>query len=245
MSGFEFGLKMLDLRRLQKFFERSPKQFGLAARNVVNELAFTSRREGLRIINSQMTVRNARFVRGSLWADPQRGNPPLRDVQASVGSLRRNRFTGWAEQELGRPGTRTRQPTLAARLDQEGRQMVAGARMKPGRQIPSPNTRTRSNWNYGDTPQFSRAQTMIMTLARQGYRGPFIIEDHPDFPRGMYRFKGKKGGRRRIRLLQLFTVRKPRPNRVRWLSGGTDRAVADGRELWGRAVRRALPKRLR
>lgn len=245
MSGFEFGLKMLDLRRLQKFFEQSPKLFARAGVNVVNELAFTSRRFGLQIIDSQMTVRNARFTRSTLWVDPQRGNPPLRSAEASVGARRRPRHTGWVEQELGRPGTRKRQPTLAARMGQQSRQMFAGARMKPGRQIPSPNQRTRSNWNFSDTPQFSRAQVMIMTLARQGYRGPFIIEDHPDFPRGMYRFKGKKGGRRRIRLLQMFSVRKPRPRRVRWLSGGTDRAVADGRELWGRAVNRALPKRLR
>ncbi len=245
MASFEFGLKMVDLWRLKKFFEQSPKQFGFAARNVINELALTSRREALGIIERQMTVRNARFTRSTLWADLQRGNPPLRNVQSSVGAIRRPRFTGWVEQELGKRGTRKRQPTLAARMGTETRQMFAGARMKPGRQIPSPKQRTRSNWTFGDTPQFSRAQVMIITLARQGYRGPFIIEDHPDFPRGMYRFKGKKGGRRRIRLLQMFSVRKPRPRRVKWLSGGTDRAMADGRELWGRAVRRALPRRLR
>jgi hypothetical protein len=252
MAGmFEFGLGIRDIVRLRKFFQKSPKQFAFAARNVINELALTTRREGLAIIQRQMTIRNERFVRGSLWAELQRGNPPLKDVVSRAGSIERgrgtgpSRFTGWREQERGSRGIRERQPTLAARMDNESRAMFAGARMRPNRQIPSPNKRTRSNWNFADTPHFSRAQIMIMTLARQGYRGPFIIENHPSFPEGMYRFKGKKGGRRRIRLLQLFTVRKPRPRRVRWLSGGTAAALQDGRELWGRAVRRALPKRLR
>jgi hypothetical protein len=248
MAGMlEFGLTARDFIRLRKFFKKSPKLFNRAGRNYINELAFGSRRESIRIIHEDMTVRNPKFVARSVWVNPQRGDPPLKDAKSELGSVRRERFTGWIEQELGRQSPRKRQPTLEARRGAEAKQMFGGARMKPGRQIPSPNKRTRSNWDYGSTPQFSRAQVMLMALAREGYRGPFIIEDHPAFPRGMYRFKGRKKGRRAVRLLQLFTVRKPRPRRVRWLGGGINRFVRKRgvREIWGKAVRDALPKRLR
>lgn len=250
-AGFEFGLTAIDLIRLRKFFKKSPKQFAIAGRNVINELAFGTRRESLGIIDTSMTIRNARFVKSSVWVDAQRGNPPLNSVEASVGSLRRERFSGWAEQELGRSiggrGKKFRQPTMEARLGNERKQMVLKARMKPGPPIPSPRTRSGSNWRGAATPHLSRSTIMIMSLAAKRHKGPFIIDEHPKFPPGLYRFKGRKGGRPRIRMLQLFTQKKSTVKRVRWLTGGVARMMkgSQARNAWGRAVSRALPRRLR
>jgi hypothetical protein len=248
---FEFGLNARDLVRLRKFFLKSPKQFAIAARNVINEMAFEARRQGFKTIDRQMTVRNPKFVKGSLWVDLQRGNPPLRSVQSEFGSIRRKRFTGWEEQETGRSkGSRNdkfRQATLEARLGIISKQMTLKARMKPGPPIPSSRTRVRSQWRFADTPNLNRATMMLIQLSRENFKGPFIIDDNPKFPTGLYRFKGRKAGRKRIRLMQLFATRKPRVRRVKWLSGAAEKVSEANnlRELWGRAVRRALPKRLR
>jgi hypothetical protein len=88
------------------------------------------------------------------------------------------------------------------------------------------------------TPKFqfpSRAdfgnssQRMLIELNQQNFTRPFILEGHPDFIPGLFKFFGRKRSKvgkrgqpykaKRLKLLQGLNTKKKRPGRVKWLSG--------------------------
>ena len=224
-----FDIEAKNLIRLHRFYRKAPKMFARASANVLTSFAFGNRSKSLDIIKSKMTVRNERFVAGSLRVDRARGNIPLSAQQAMVGSIKRDRFTGWIEQETGQKTTRTRTTTLLARGGNVSRQVRPAFRLKPGNKFASPDDFS------GQSPQH-RVTVMLQTLSRQKSTRPFIIKGHRKFKSGLYKFLRKK-----IRRIQTFKNPK-QPKRIHWLTGGARlyfRSTSID-QVWAEALKRVL-----
>lgn len=224
-----FDIEAKNLIRLHRFYRRAPRQFARAAANVLTSFAFGNRSESLDIIKSKMTVRNERFVKGSVRVEKARGNVPLSAQQSRVGSIQRDRFTGWVEQETGQKTTRTRTSTLLARGGNISRQVRPAFRLKPGNKFASPDDFP------GQSPQH-RVTVMLQTLSRQKSIRPFIIKGHRKFKSGLYKFLRKK-----IRRIQTFKNPK-QPKRVRWLTLGRFKYFKSTNidQVWAGALKRVL-----
>lgn len=224
-----FDIEAKNLIRLHRFFRKAPKQFARAAANVLTSFAFGNRTQSLRIIESKMTVRNERFVSSSLRVEKAQGNVPLGSQQALVGSIKRDRFTGWTEQETGQKITRTRTTTLLARGGNINRQVRPAFRLKPGNRFASPDDFS------GQSPQH-RVTVMLQTLSRQKSIRPFIIKGHRKFKSGLYKFLRKK-----IRRIQTFKNPK-QPKRIHWLTGGARLyfKATNIDQVWAAALKRVL-----
>lgn len=202
-----FAIEAHNLINLQRWYRKAPQQFQRASAGVLNEFAFGARKKSLQIIKTRMIVRNERFVSGSLRVSKASGFMPLSAQVATFGSVARDRFTGWKEQELGTSVDRTRTSTLLARAGSKRRQMRPSLRMKRSNIFDSPD-------NYEGAPEQHRAIVMLQTLSRAKSRRPFIIKGHRKFKPGLYKFKGGK-----IRQIQQFKNPK-QPKRVRWMTSG-------------------------
>ncbi len=224
-----FEIEAKNLIRLHRFYRKAPKMFARASANVLTSFAFGNRRESLEIIKNKMTVRNERFVKGSVRVDKARGNVPLSEQQARIGSIKRDRFTGWVEQETGQKTTRTRTSTLLARGGNISRQVRPAFRLKPGNKFLSPND------FEGQSPQH-RVIVMLQTLSRQNYKKAFVIKGHKAFRSGLYKLRRKK-----VMLLWRFKDRK-QPKRVRWLTLGRFKYFKSTNidQVWANALKRVL-----
>ena len=227
-----FDLEKRDLRRLNKQYKRLPNQFQRAAAGHLNVQAFGTRKAALEVINRRMRVRNPRFVKGSVRVVMARGSQPIPNQKAQTGSIERQRFSGWVEQELNKPTRRTRVPDLFSRGGQLGRQVRPSLRMKSANQFLSPD-------DYPGNTAAHRTVVMLKILERQRHRKPFIIKGHRKFKRGLYQFKG-----RRLHRVQSFEPANPQPRRIRWLTGGRRRFFqsADMRAIWTRQLNRVLKR---
>ena len=61
-----FDLDISDLLKLEKFYRKAPKKFERAAKGTINSVAFGVRSESIDEIGRNMTVRDPRFVSGSM-----------------------------------------------------------------------------------------------------------------------------------------------------------------------------------
>lgn len=224
-----FDIEAKNLINLQRFYRKAPKQFARASANVLTSFAFGNHSKSLEIIKSKMTVRNERFVKGSLRVDKARGNVPLSAQIARIGSIVRDRFTGWVEQETGKKTTRTRTTTLLARGGNISRQVRPAFRLKPGNRFASPDEFS------GQSPQH-RVTVMLQTLSRQKSTRPFIIKGHKKFKPGLYKFLRKK-----IKRIQTFKNPK-QPKRIHWLTGGARLyfRATNIDQVWAAALKRVL-----
>ena len=227
-----FDIDTTDLKRLEKFYKRMPREFLKATAGILNSFAFGSRTESLLIIQRRLTVRSPRFIRGSIRVDKARPGQPLSKQQSEMGSIHRARFTGLREQELGVSDKRKNVPTLAARRGQRGRKVPGAVRLKRANQFPSPD-------DFPGKTAEHRVVVMIRMLQRKKFRKPFIITGHRRFPRGLYQFRAAK-----LRMVQSFEPRGKAPKRVRWQSGGVRKFMkrANIKELWTDNLNRAVKK---
>lgn len=193
-----------DLDKLKKFYRALPAMHGRAGINLNNTLAFKLRPEMLKEIESSMTIRSPRFVRGSLRIK----KASFRDRVAEVGSIRRDRFTGWEEQETGKPDKRDRRQTLAARLDNRKRRVAPRFRLKSGKaRFVRPSDQGLKNVS-SDVPVF------LQILDRNKHRAPFYIPvRYKRLQRGIYIFKAKK-----IRRVQILDAKGKSISRNRWMT---------------------------
>lgn len=227
-----FEMDSPDLKRLEKFYKRMPREFLKATAGMLNSFAFGSRKESLLIIRRRLTVRSPRFIQGSVRVDKARPGQPLNSQQSEMGSIHRARFSGLREQELGVSDKRKNVPTLAARRDQRGRKVPGAVRLKRSNQFPSAD-------DFPGKTAEHRVVVMIRTLDRKKFRKPFIITGHPRFTKGLYQFKARK-----LRMVQSFEPRGKAPKRVRWLTGGERKFMkrANIKELWTDNLNRAVKK---
>ena len=242
-----FEMDASDLKRLQKFYKNAPKIFMRAAAGTLNAFALGTRKQAIKVIDSKMTVRNPKFIHGSIQVDKARGNVPLGKLEAITGSVARPRYTGLAEQELGTTPKRNRVLTTASREGNMKSQVKGWARLKPQAKYPSPNqpmgmNKTQDGRDFGlqGLSGAKRIVAFLMILNERKTAQTFIIRrQFGRFKRGLYRFKQGV-----IKKIQSFDT-KHKPKRIRWLTEGRNRYFdsVDILKVWADNIRFHLKKR--
>jgi hypothetical protein len=193
----DFQFQGAELKDLEKFYKSAPRFYKRAAMNLTNGLAFALRGNYLEELEQSMTIRSPGFVKGSVRVEKAK----LSVLRAEVGSIKRERFSGWIEQETGQRTQRKRVQTLTARRSNWRHRVAPRFRLKPGRgRFARPSDFELKD---GDIPAF------LQILSRKKYRQPYYIPvKYQRLRRGIYIFRAKK-----IRLLQNLDPDNPQPKR--------------------------------
>ena len=225
-----FKVSAPDLINLRKFYKRAPKQFTFAVANMLNSFAFGTREQAFKVLKGSMTIRNARFVSKMLRAETIKGSTPIASQQSIAGSLDGQRFTGWAEQELGKAPKKTRTASLFARSGQHSKQMKRKARLVPGTEYLTPDDFKGKNAHH-------RAVVLLIVTNRNRLKDPFVIKGHDTLSDGLYQWSGKG----KLKWLQNFEETK-KPKSLPWLTRARKRYFSKTNitRLWEKTLTRTL-----
>ena len=231
----EFKEEMIELKSWTKFLLGSKKRTNKAIELVLNDIAFATRLKAQKTIDEDMTVRS-KFALKQIRVRKARAG--VGDLFALVGSVRRDRFTGWVEQELGMRTDRN-VATKAARSS-TAKPIRRSARLaKPyftqkrfphrGKIVGRMGRSSRGgNW---ETP------AMLSVLRRMQYKSPFILFGYKKIPPGLYRLTGgkEKGG---LEMLQGFDSKSKQPKRNKWMQKSVRRTMTQARlkKAWRKAI---------
>lgn len=103
-----------QLKQFQRMCKSGPKEFQYVTAEYLNSSAFRARELNIKNIQSQMTIRDQRFLSSSLRVEKTK--PVSINQQIAIsGSINRPRFTGWKEQETGQTPQRKRVSTPMSR----------------------------------------------------------------------------------------------------------------------------------
>jgi len=217
----------MDPRGFKQFRElcqNAPRSINYGVSNVLTSLAFKTREYDLKNIADSMIVRNPRFVASSIKVTKAR-NTRIEQQIAEVYSIKRERFTGWEEQQEGKTSTSKHAPTLAARAGNKRAQMIQRARM-------------RSSNKFYKPAQF-QAHTlkgsfmfMLRVLGSRG-GGEFMLSENiptkrGSMAKGLYQFRQHKIKR----LQKTDAIKQPRINRWRTRSLTQLRSGNDIDNIW-------------
>lgn len=235
-----FELNLADFLNYKRMLKRASKLYSRAGGHVLNSAAFGTRKLAIRNIKKEMIARNERFIQGSVRVEKARIGAPLDMQRATVGSIKRDRFSGWREQEGGQQTKREHQAWPAARRGGKKHPVIRVARLR--RNFLKPTA-------FGGRNPIERVIRMLHTLSANNYRKPFIIFDlerrrgGKPAPPGLYRFGPGPHPNRRLELLQRFKSPKP-TKRKPWLIPAREEYVrrVNLRTVWGRALERELKK---
>lgn len=224
-----FEMTFLDVRRLKKFYKKAPRQFSRASANLLDSMAFSNRKESKQIIEDKMTIRNKRFVNASLRVQKTKKNQSINNQESIFGSLQRDRFSGWKEQEFGTQPEQDRIFTVLSRNENWSKPVLPSNRLKPSNVFVTPN-------DYEGKNKEHRANVMLQILSRKKYKKPFLISGHKKVKKGLYRFVNEK-----IRRVQSFEKKK-KPKRIRWMRIGTIRMGKGNaiRSMWSESIKRIM-----
>lgn len=222
MSDF-LDMDQRELKKFQKFTKRAIKATNKAVAFTLNGFAFGTRRASRATIRKGMTVRNPKFIDNSLKVVFARPSQAINKMASETGSVRRARYTGLREQQMGETPKRDRMATRAGRGGVKRRQMAGSARLKPQGKYPSPNKsqglKTREGRDFGlsGLTGAKRIVAFLSILAERKVAQTFILrKPFGRFKRGLYRFKQGV-----IKKLQSFDVR-GKTRRVKWLTKAMD-----------------------
>jgi len=196
-----FRFKESGIRVLQQFHRDFAKAHKYAQIGHINKLAFRTRGAIINELGRNMTIRSPGFVRGSVKYERANPTKPV----AEVGSVRRERFSGWIEQETGQKTQRKRVQTLTARNSDWKRRVAPRFRLKPGAKFIRP-----------DDMKLNRTQIVpfLQILNKRRYKSPFYIPiRYKRMQRGIYVFI-----RQKIRRVQTFDPKNIQPRRDEWMS---------------------------
>jgi len=225
MSEF-IEMNATDLIKLRRFYKKSPKKFNLSMVNLINSFAFETRKEALKVIHSDMQVRNQSFVVSRMRVNTAR----LSTMESGVGSIYGKRFSGWKEQEYGTKTKRTRVATAIGRGGSESKQIMPMNRMKPGKDFPTPD-------DYEADTAEHRVIAMLRALKKAKYRKPFVIKKHKKFKSGLYKYH-----RNKLRRVQEFKSKKAQPKRVKWMTKARNNMFSKNntRDMWAKSIKRVV-----
>lgn len=243
MAGINMEFHSLDLIYLRRFFLRSPKMFARCTGMLMNNFAFGSRIETMKLLEAKMIIRNPGLLRTAIRVTKSHLREPISTQVSTIGSVARLRFSGWEEQETGKKTLRKRVASLAGRKGHMINRIPGKYRMRHAFITVSPF----SDSTYGPpTKEHAdfKVPRILRALARIDYAEPFMIVGYDKLPAGLYKFdEGKDAkGRRKLSLLQFFQPKKKQPKINKWrLSGVRNymKSISLKRE-WGLVVDRAL-----
>jgi len=181
----EFGANTKDMQAFSLMMKNAPKYYRAIMANFLNNMGFRLREIMQADIEHSMTVRNKGVVKRFTRVQ-KTGAVDIAQQRVSVGSLRSERFTGWAEQESGTPSERDRQIWLGARGGD------------PGKQVPKSNRMNQRIMTVDDADIHGTEGNRIIGflawigrhpgLAQAGY-GLFRLEGMQYKPGGIYKIK--------------------------------------------------------
>jgi hypothetical protein len=203
----DFYMDNTQLRRLQKTFKQSPKLLRPVTANVINSLAFDAKKQYFREIDRNMIVRNRRFVESSLQVQKARSGPIEKQIALS-GSVNRPRFTGWQEQQEGRPSKTKRAITTAGRGGNKRNISKTKARLRSGNKFYKPE-------QFSGRDLKGRFMFMMRVLNTRG-GGEFIISSGIPTRRGTLKPGLYSLRKHRITRFQTFNVDKSK--RITWMT---------------------------
>ena len=202
--GKAFIFDSKELKQWRFFYREFPKIYERAQINTLNNLAFQGRQKALEEVDKNMTIRSPAFVKGSMRFQKANLNKP----ESEFGSIKRNRFSGWEEQQTGKQTERTRVQTLQARRRNWKNRVAPRARLKPGNKFIRPKDLKLDKLGNNKIPAF------LDRLDRVSYKQPFFIPvRYKRLQRGIYLFVNKK-----IRRLQSFDPKKVQPKKDEWMT---------------------------
>lgn len=242
-----FQFSAPDLVNLQKWYKRLPREFTLAATNVVNSMAFEARLLAIKNIEKGTTTRNKSFVRRSMRVDKAKFGQPLNSIVASMGSIDlsgQGRSTGFEELERGILSKNRRVPVMAARGNQESKQAARAVRLDKI----SSAFKFKKFRGKGIKSKRARVARMLMAI-RNGAIGnkPFIIPrglsgELGKMPPGIYR----KGKGKSINLMNPFNDNvDKKTKRLNWMQKAIKEVSSDSnlRKIWNKQIDFRLKKR--
>jgi hypothetical protein len=198
--------------QLLRFMRSGSRDFRRAETIVVNNRAFGFLSHMRGTLEGTMTVRQRTFLRAATRVQKAVvGAHPI----ALVGSVDKERFSGWREQQFGTKTKRRRLATRAARAGNVNRKVTRRARLMPGKQV----------WDSMEVAHGrDRAAVveMLHVLWRRNDPNPFFIlrGQLPNFKRGGI-FKFGRGSRRKgppkLQRLWSFDRKKLQPKKTNWM----------------------------
>ena len=193
-----------QLKQFQKMCRSGQKEFQYVTAEYLNSSAFRARELNIKNIQSQMTIRDQRFLSSSLRVEKTK--PVSINQQIAIsGSIARPRFTGWKEQEDGGTAERKRKITISARGGSKQAKAQGKARLRPGNKIYKPE-------QFQGVTYERRFYFMMRVLGSRG-GGQFLITKKIKTKRGalnpaLYNLKNGK-----ISMLQKFEALEVRRNK--------------------------------
>lgn len=240
-------IEKVELNNFIGFLLGSPKRIQAATGMVLNDIAFGSRKEVQKTINSEMTVRS-KFADRQVRVTKSKFKGNINHLYSIVGSVQTSRFTGWTEQEHG-THTDRHVATTAARGN-KSKPIRPSARLakpyfhpkrfpKSGSVFKRASRSKRGGLAAGNTS----VAAMLNILRHMKYRLPFIITRHSQIPPGLYRLRGKD----RLKMLQGFDPPKQQPKRLPWMAKSVKKYFRSGKlnRAWFKAAKRVLAPRKR
>jgi hypothetical protein len=225
-----FHMDNRDLKKLQRFMAEAPREFKRASAGVLNSLAFSTRKYDIENINRGMTVRSPKFVNAMLRVDKTRSTEISKQV-AYAYSVKRKGFSGWEEQQTGKPQERERAATTPARGGNIRSKVLPRNRMKPGNKFYRPSQFKRGK---GDGFGF-----MMRVMATRGGGNFYLSQARGKLRAGLWSFRQRKLSR----LQATDDIKEPKRFTWRTYSLNTLTTTNDIKKIWSReldyAVKRA------
>lgn len=220
--------------------ETNPKVFSKALKTSIKyamaspltAMAVQGKKASLNEISKAMTLRSRSFISSSLrYQKASRAR-----LQASYGMIERKRFSGLVAQEKGETKQK-RAPTLASRGSTLRRRVALKWRLKKGTKVVSPKR------SFSRSGRMTSNRNLIIKLRKSNYTGLFFLENEFKQPKGIYRFKNKKGK------LELIHALKPLPQQERrkWMEPTNKELIRSnvGAKQWKKTMTRYMADRVR
>lgn len=200
----DFNVDLTELREYARGLRLTQAKLRGAISMSLNSIAFEARKRAPDVIAREMTARNKRFISSSFAVEKSTSST----LVATMGSVTRPRFTGWAEQE-GARSTRRRVPTNTARGGSFKNQVRGAARFKSGNKFYRPE-------QFQARTQAGQFGFMMRVLGSRGGGNILITEQiktkRGTLSRGLYEFKNHK-----IKRLQDTHPSNTQPARHPWM----------------------------
>jgi hypothetical protein len=115
MAKSTFEMKSPDMKKLKKFFKKAPHLLKPVSANVLDSLAFKTRKNDIKNIKGHMTVRNERFIKSAIRVTKTRYSADIDKQKSFVYSIKKPRFSGWKEQQTGAQPKKKKSISIHAR----------------------------------------------------------------------------------------------------------------------------------
>jgi hypothetical protein len=200
-----------DLKNLTKFFKKaSTTHSKLLVSSTLTSQAYAMKQANQRVLGRHLVIRNTRFFTSSLRYVPAKKFGDPRTNYAEAGSIERDRFSGWEEQQTGERSDKNRVATSAARGGNFQNVMKGRARLKRGNQF-------RTVSDYKRRKVRKKQALLLMLRETQKQKLDFIIRRQDTTKRtkglipGVYMWKGNK-------LLRVQSFGKQyKPDKIDWM----------------------------